>query len=147
MFLAVIATLAILGIIIPLTIHGLNRVSSQTTENKLIVEAIYTPQNDLIPTTTERLKLALNYYCRKYGIQDKFFTISDIIKCESEWNPDAKNPISSASGIAQFLDSTWKYEKCGTDKSDPYLQLDCMTRMISEGKINQWECWTKYLSH
>lgn len=42
---------------------------------------------------------------------------------ESGWNPAAQNPTSTAYGIAQFLNSTWKgtgYEKT----SDPYKQID-----------------------
>lgn len=31
-----------------------------------------------------------------------------IIKCESGGNPKAKNPRSSASGLFQFIDSTWR---------------------------------------
>ena len=42
---------------------------------------------------------------------------------ESSWNPDAQNPRSSAYGIPQFLDSTWK--STGIAKtSDGYRQID-----------------------
>ena len=42
---------------------------------------------------------------------------------ESSWNPDAQNPSSSAYGIPQFLDSTWK--GTGIAKtSDGYRQID-----------------------
>ena len=30
-----------------------------------------------------------------------------IIIYESGWNPDAKNPLSSARGLGQFIDGTW----------------------------------------
>jgi hypothetical protein len=42
---------------------------------------------------------------------------------ESQWNPDAQNPSSTAYGIPQFLDSTW----AGTGiakTSDGYRQID-----------------------
>lgn len=42
---------------------------------------------------------------------------------ESGWNPQAQNPTSTAFGIAQFLNGTWKgtgFEKT----SDPYQQID-----------------------
>src|SRR3954465_6247001 len=33
--------------------------------------------------------------------------IDSIIGAESGGNPNAKNPLSSASGLGQFIDSTW----------------------------------------
>lgn len=42
---------------------------------------------------------------------------------ESGWNPNAQNPNSTAFGIAQFLNSTWK--GTGISKTtDPYKQID-----------------------
>ena len=32
-----------------------------------------------------------------------------IIGCESGGDPTARNPVSSASGILQFVDGTWRY--------------------------------------
>jgi len=32
-----------------------------------------------------------------------------IARCESSLNPSAKNPRSSAKGVYQFIDSTWRY--------------------------------------
>lgn len=36
-------------------------------------------------------------------------TLDRIIECESEGDPTAQNPVSSASGLYQFIDSTWVY--------------------------------------
>lgn len=33
----------------------------------------------------------------------------EVAKCESGLNPDAHNPTSSASGLFQFLDGTWRW--------------------------------------
>uniref|UniRef100_A0AAU7GX36 Transglycosylase SLT domain-containing protein n=1 Tax=Streptomyces phage Kamino TaxID=3158857 RepID=A0AAU7GX36_9CAUD len=42
---------------------------------------------------------------------------------ESDWNPDAQNPTSTAYGIAQFLDETWA--NYGAKKtSDPAKQIE-----------------------
>ena len=141
-----IGIVAFLLLLIPLTLHGLNRVDSQTpdpTEKPLSV-AIYTPANDWVkqPTTTERLKLALNYFCRKYGTDCA--TIDRIIFCESSWNANAKNKDSSASGLGQFLTSTFNHY-CAGDKSNPYHQLECMNQMIANNGIGHWNesrhCW------
>ena len=51
---------------------------------------------------------------------------SDLMDKENrEWNPEAKNPNSTAYGLGQFLNSTWKTVDC-EKTSDPYIQLDCM---------------------
>jgi hypothetical protein len=144
-----IATTAILVLLLPSTIHGDISESSQTTfsENKPLTEAIYTPQHDLIPTTTERLKLALSYYCRKYGTDYK--KIDRIVFCESSWDTNAQNKNSTASGLGQFLNGTWKYfnekRELNLDKNNPYDQLEMMTWIISQNGISHWNesksCW------
>lgn len=59
----------------------------------------------------------------KYGWdKEPFWSATDwIVGKESSWNPAAKNPTSTASGLFQFLDSTWA--ETGVAKtSDPALQ-------------------------
>lgn len=44
---------------------------------------------------------------RTYGVpEDEAIRLAT---CESNLNPRAKNPISSAKGIYQFLDGTWEW--------------------------------------
>jgi len=48
-----------------------------------------------------------------------------IIQKESKWNPLAQNKDSSAYGIGQFLNKTWKIT--GYKKTpNPYIQIDAM---------------------
>lgn len=47
----------------------------------------------------------------------------DLWNRESGWNPNAQNPTSTAFGIAQFLDTTWKGTGI-TKTNDPYRQID-----------------------
>jgi hypothetical protein len=42
---------------------------------------------------------------------------------ESGWNPNARNPSSTAYGIPQFLDSTWAGTGIGKT-SDGFRQID-----------------------
>lgn len=75
----------------------------------------------------------------------------DIIKCESGFNPDAKNPTSSASGLLQFIDSTykWTYEEYyGSipdmkNKNDANTQLVLGSYLYNEYGAHHWECHTK----
>ncbi|WP_171056174.1 transglycosylase SLT domain-containing protein [Paenibacillus sinopodophylli] len=49
--------------------------------------------------------------------------ILELVARESSFNPNAKNPKSSAAGLFQFLDSTRKnYGGNKVDWSDPYQQ-------------------------
>ena len=41
------------------------------------------------------------------GDDGQFSCLENLWGRESEWDPDAQNPTSTAYGIAQFLDSTW----------------------------------------
>lgn len=49
---------------------------------------------------------------------------------ESGWRSTAQNPTSSAYGIGQFLDSTWK--SYGPKTPDPYLQTLYMAKYIKD---------------
>ena len=66
----------------------------------------------------------------------------DIARCESGFNPDIKNAVSTASGMFQFLDSTFtsqsaKYGLTG-EKNDPYLQIELTARMLADGGLSHW---------
>jgi len=57
------------------------------------------------------------------GDASEFSCLEALWGKESGWNPDAQNPTSTAYGIPQFLDSTWK--GTGIAKtSDGYRQID-----------------------
>ncbi|MCW2618424.1 MAG: uncharacterized protein JWR28_1573, partial [Modestobacter sp.] len=57
------------------------------------------------------------------GDRSEFSCLESLWGKESGWNPNAQNPSSSAYGIPQFLDSTWK--GTGIAKtSDGYRQID-----------------------
>lgn len=94
-----------------------------------------------ISASQECYKSALSYYSRLYGLDyGTELLIRDVITCESGWNSNAKNPDSTASGIAQYLDSTFKLY-CKGEKDNPYNQLECMAQMVSKGMITHWECY------
>jgi len=95
------------------------------------------------------------YVAQKEGINVSMFL--GIIKGESGFNPNAKNPSSSASGIFQFLDDTFndhcikKYRKTDTmeDKNNPYLQINCAADMLLEpkGYMHWWESRKSWITH
>jgi membrane-bound lytic murein transglycosylase MltF len=69
-----------------------------------------------------------------------------IAMCESGLNPQAKNPISSASGIFQFLQSTWSSWGKG-DVFDVNNNVDAAIRLFLARGTAPWNpsksCWQK----
>jgi hypothetical protein len=61
---------------------------------------------------------------------DQWTALDAIINAESSWIPTNKNPSSTAYGLGQFLDQTWK--GYGPKTSDPALQLNYMARYIKD---------------
>jgi len=71
-----------------------------------------------------------------------FSLVDEIIRRESNWNPTAKNPKSTAYGLCQFLDGTWKYvqEKweIALDRDNPEDQLYACERLLAEEGLQHW---------
>ena len=78
-------------------------------------------------------------------------TLYEIVRCESGFNPVAKNPKSTAYGLCQFLDSTWKYVQnkweMDLNRHSPEDQLYACERLLREEGDIHWaeskECWNK----
>jgi hypothetical protein len=67
-----------------------------------------------------------------------------LIHKESSWNPDAKNPKSTAYGLGQFLDKTWNTVP-QSKTSDPYEQLDAMFIYVENRHGNACKAWNFFL--
>lgn len=89
-----------------------------------------------------------------YGLTEAQARLLDrIIACESGFQPAIKNPASSASGLAQFLDSTWRTTRRRMGKPDddlvlkhdPYEHLDTFVWLFrADGTVHWLEsarCW------
>jgi hypothetical protein len=108
------------------------------------------PITKLSQTTQEA---AHGYYCgAPFGPLHRYLyrTAPDpefqdaVIWRESSWDPSAKNPTSTAAGLAQFLDSTWAWgqERFGIYGSpyDPYAAISMMNAFIAAGEYAHWAC-------
>lgn len=69
----------------------------------------------------------------------------NIIQVESGWNPNAKNPESTASGLFQFIASTWQ-ENCQGLIFNTEDNITCGLDLIEAGAINHWDA-SKHLWH
>ena len=86
------------------------------------------------------IRSALSYISVKYSLS--YDKLMDTIECESNFRYDAKNPHSTASGVAQFIDGTWKLY-CKGDKSSAKDQLTCLGEMFNKGLEHHWECYNR----
>ena len=89
-----------------------------------------------------------------YGVNPK--KALAIAKAESNLVINAKNSESTASGIYQFINGSFKYfciEKYKMtdtmeDKNNPYIQIECATKLLGEGGDKHWsESSSKWSKH
>lgn len=68
-----------------------------------------------------------------------------VISHESHWSSGAVNPRSGASGLAQFLKSTWlttPQGKAGASVFDPYANIDGAAWLATNVGWRQWQVVT-----
>ncbi len=76
------------------------------------------------------IKTIISDAARRYGVDpDVAIRIATI---ESRLDPRAQNPKSSAGGLFQFIDSTWKSYGNGKNKYDAYANADAGARFIRD---------------
>lgn len=77
---------------------------------------------------------------REAGVNEE--TALRIAKCESSLNPEARNSKSTATGIYQFLQGTWKWigaEEAGLDRTNPEHSLEMFLKWYPKYP-SWWEC-------
>jgi len=88
-------------------------------------------------------KLPPRAYARRLLSEEEWACLDRLVFAESGWKPDAQNPTSSAYGLFQFLDSTWR--AVGAKKTaDPHGQIDAGLRYIRSryGSVcAAWDFW------
>ena len=94
----------------------------------LSAETVQAMRADYIPYVFGLTKVA-----QKYGwhVGPEWQALQRLIQKESSWNPNAKNPRSTAYGLFQFLDSTWR--SVGAAKTaNPAQQAEAGLRYIKQ---------------
>jgi hypothetical protein len=82
----------------------------------------------------------IHFKAQKEGLNVKL--VLAIAKAESGLKINAKNPSSSASGVFQFINGTfrgyciekYKFAESMEQKNDPLIQIRCATEMLLEPK-------------
>lgn len=83
---------------------------------------------------------ALRIASAMYGISLADFT--RVARCESHLNPRAKNRRSTATGLMQWLDGSWRTQGLpGFDRTDPYASALAAGRAVArDDGWSQWVC-------
>jgi len=75
--------------------------------------------------------------------KEQFLCLTKLIGKESSWNPKAENPVSTASGLGQLLDST--ASSLGMNKSDSAVsQLVATLSYISRRHSHPCGAWKHF---
>ncbi|HUY61461.1 MAG TPA: transglycosylase SLT domain-containing protein [Candidatus Dormibacteraeota bacterium] len=74
---------------------------------------------------------------KRYGVS--YSWLLSTAECESGLNPNAVNTSSGATGLFQFMPTTF-YGHGGTDIWSPYQQANIAAQMFAAGESNQWTC-------
>ncbi len=108
-------------------------------------------QNKALTQANIRTLIVQN--ARKYGVSEVLAL--SIAVCESNFEPTAKSPSSSAKGIAQFINSTWfeTMRRMGLPTSssvfDPKTHVEAFVWLLKNDGVSHWEaskkCWQKML--
>lgn len=62
-----------------------------------------------------------------------------VAAAESEFSPSAKSSTSSAKGVFQILDGTWKAASCTGNPYDAYDNAVCAKRVYEREGLGAWE--------
>lgn len=79
------------------------------------------------------------YYLMAYAEFKNEPVMLAIGMAESGFNPKAKNPNSTAKGIYQILDGTWKAHKCEGDVYDPVDNIKCARKIYEDSGTKPWD--------
>lgn len=87
------------------------------------------------PTVEYALRLA----SAAYGVS--YWQLSSVASCESHRSPFSVNRSSGASGLFQFLGSTWRAQgMAGFSVFDPVAAALATARIVSREGWRQWTC-------
>lgn len=79
-------------------------------------------------------------YARSMVSVEEYVALHELIMRESSWNPDARNRKSSAYGLGQLVDQTWK--DLDIEKSDDFrIQLIAAHKYV----MQRYGSWVKAL--
>ena len=102
----------------------------------------YTAKTPVYKTQEEEIRAYIREHAELMEVNPDL--AEDLAFWESNFNPEAKNPKTSASGIYQFTSETWKHF-CVSDIYNPSVfdwraNVRCALRIIYWEGLGRWSC-------
>ena len=90
--------------------------------------------------TQRDIRGLVSYYARAYGVNEQLaLELGDI---ESDYQPMAKNPSSTATGLFQWIKSSWAAH-CVGSRTDPHDNTVCTMKTLQDPRgIRHWSVVT-----
>lgn len=97
----------------------------------------------LVPAASGDIQGIIRAAASRWGADES--QLLRVAYCESRYNPNAFNASSGASGLFQFLASTWAANSvragyAGTSVFDPVANANTAAYMFAQGQARQWSC-------
>jgi hypothetical protein len=89
------------------------------------------------PIRKPNFPVSARSYARSMVSVEEYVALHELIMLESSWNPDARNRKSSAYGLGQLVDQTWK--DLDIEKSDDFrIQLIAAHKYVMQ-RYGSWQ--------
>lgn len=90
-----------------------------------------------VPERKPDFPVSARSYARSMVSVEEYVALHELIMRESSWNPDARNRKSTAYGLGQLIDQTWK--DLGIEKSDDFrIQLIATHKYVMQ-RYGSWQ--------
>ncbi len=105
----------------------------------------------VVPKRSTRVTLAsAHQVTRASSFSQPLDVILDkIIRCESGYNAAARNPTSSAKGLFQIIDGTWRAFQCEGNVLNAEDNYQCGLKIATQSGLHHWNasrsCWAQQL--
>ena len=105
------------------------------------IESVAPPIVDIIPQEEVELTIPekIDLYASKYQVSSEVMNV--IVKCESNYKPEAIGDGGKSFGLSQIHLPSWGGKITQEEALDPDFALDFMAKRLSEGKGHLWTCY------
>jgi hypothetical protein len=122
--------------------------SSKTSATTRNVESQSTEKKAATKTSSHDVSWSSRVYVRDEAHARELLYY--VAQCESNHNPLAKNKTSSAKGLLQIIDGTWKHFKCDGDVLNAEDNMRCGIKIAMLSGMHHWNpsrhCWDSKIS-
>jgi len=108
------------------------------------IESVTIPVLDITPQEEVELTIPekIDFYASKYQVSKE--VMNTVVKCESNYKPDAVGDRGNSFGLSQIHLPSWGGQITKEEALDPDFALEFMAEKLSKGKGNLWTCYRMF---